>query len=250
MARNTIAKGAVRKATFEYHKIAELTLNRGNPRKTQRLNVLESSLTAYGFVDPIVVYRIPANRPEEGQAGTLFVVCGHQRIKAVEAQKLQDEELPVLVYPFKNLAEARSYGVMNNRASEVVSTWEQDALRREVEAIIASSEISIDAFDANNIGYSMEEFQTLIAQTEDMSNFKRPTFEHEIKAIGPSTAKEKPEGDGNWFYTEFYGADATFSQLQAQLKPYMRTAHEVLPEAFAEMVRLFLASKADANGEQ
>jgi hypothetical protein len=242
MAPKNSPKVGIRKATLEYHKASELTTNKGNPRKTLRLGVLESSLSAYGFVDPIVVYRIPEGHPHEGKAGSLFVVCGHQRIKAAEAQKL-NEELPVLVYPFKDLAEARSYGVMNNRTSEVVSTWEQDALRREVESIIASSEISIDQFDATNLGYSVEEFQSLIAQTEDMSNFKRPTFEHEIKSSGVDK-EQKPKEDGNWFYTEFYGDNEKFTQLQAQLKPYMRTAHEISPEAFAEMVRLFMASKS------
>jgi hypothetical protein len=210
----------------EYFHPAQLVLNERNPRKTLNISVLEKSIERYGFVNPVIGYR--------GKDGKVYVVAGHHRIKAAKAKGL--DSIPVLLHAFANAEEAKAFGIMDNRSSEVVATWDFDVLRQEVDALLAAS---TETFDPTTLGFDREAFAKFLHDTEDMSAFTRPNFESELQDF----EKSKHDKDGNWFYVEFYGEDDKFEQLKSHLKPHLTSPHQLDNTMFEEMVLAWLAHK-------
>jgi hypothetical protein len=217
-------KVEVPKSQIEYLPPGDLIPNATNPRKTKRLGVLETSLEAYGFVNPIIAYRDPTTNE-------VFVVAGHQRIQG--AIKRDVKEVPVIFYPFKSMAEARSYGVMDNRSAEVVADWDYDMLKVELEKIAAD----LEELNPETLGFNASEYEDIYTHTidETMRSFERGGGD----PVGFSKVEKNQKEDGNWFYVEYYGDDETFNRLLAILKPHMRTGHEIAGDAFQRMVALF-----------
>ena len=116
--------------------IAELTPYHRNPRKTKNLEMLEKSISGYGFINPIIAYK---------HEGKNIIVAGHQRLEAAKKQGLKD--VPVIFPPFKSMTDAKAYNIMDNRSSEIVAEWDLDFLSVELESL------KLDGFDLGLTGF-------------------------------------------------------------------------------------------------
>lgn len=136
MDRKADKRGASseRKLALEYVPLDKLVLNDKNPRKTRDLAVLERSFEQYGFANPIIAYR---------DGDKLRIAAGHHRYAAAKAKGLA--EVPVVIVPWFDEKQARGFGIMDNRTSEVVSEWDAGMLQQEIATLLADMpEFSLD----------------------------------------------------------------------------------------------------------
>lgn len=171
-----------------------------NPRTQtdQGKTRLEKSLEHYGFVNPIIAYRI---RPEDSAyaakaglnapAGALFVVAGHQRVDAARAQKF--EKVPVLVYPFRSLKEARAYNVADNKLQEM-SAWDFPRLKDRLE------DLDDGAFDVELTGFSEAEHKALVSWTygEEGGHGRKDMDPKAVDEAGVKTTSKCPRCGFEW----------------------------------------------------
>lgn len=136
-----------------------------NPRKNQAIDKVASSLSEYGFQQPIVVDK------------NMVVIVGHTRLQG--AKKIGMEKVPVLIADLDE-AKAKAYRIADNRLSED-SAWDYDLLKAEIDIL---KEIN---FDINELGFEEQELETIIFQENHDSKEwldheehwqDMPSFEH------------------------------------------------------------------------
>jgi len=96
--------------------IEKLIPYHNNPRKNQAVDKVASSLTEFGFQQPIVVDK------------NMVVIVGHTRLLA--SQKLGYKKVPVFVADLSE-SKAKAYRIADNRLSED-SDWDYEFLNLEI----------------------------------------------------------------------------------------------------------------------
>jgi len=121
-----------------------------NPRKNDRaVEAVANSIQQYGFQQPIVVDK------------NMVIVVGHTRYRA--AQKLNLQQVPVLVAVNLDDKQTQAYRIMDNRSNEN-ARWDDELLFKEFEELLKDSNIQDLSFDT---GFSEAELNKLFAQQED-----------------------------------------------------------------------------------
>jgi len=116
-----------------------------NPRKNQAVDKVASSLSEFGFQQPIVVDK------------NMVVIVGHTRLLA--SQKLGYKKVPVFIADLSE-AKAKAYRIADNRLSED-SDWDYDFLNMEI-GILQEMD-----FDLTQLGFDKEELNNLLADPEE-----------------------------------------------------------------------------------
>jgi hypothetical protein len=198
----TKPKKAEKKEMIEFRDVPfdDLVLDPGNPRSVtdQGKSRLERSLEHYGFVNPVIAYRL---RPEDAAyaaevgiqapAGALLVIAGHQRIPAARAKGL--DRGPVVVFPFRSLREARAYNIADNKLQEM-SAWDFPRLKDRFE------DIDDGSFPMDATGFDEIERETLATwgkkPTDPNTEWEgMPEFKNEPGAIKTLYVHFKTEDD-------------------------------------------------------
>jgi len=119
-----------------------------NPRVHSDAQVagIAESMIAFGFTVPILV---------DSSAG---ILAGHGRLLA--AQKLQLEEVPVIVLDHLSEQQRRAYILADNRLAEGAD-WDEELLKIELAAL------QEDDFDLNLLGFEDEELARLLADEDE-----------------------------------------------------------------------------------
>ena len=118
-----------------------------NPRKNQAVDKVASSLSEFGFQQPIVVDK------------NMVVIVGHTRLLA--SQKLDIKKFPVFIADLSE-AKAKAYRIADNRLSED-SDWDYDFLNIEMNML------NEENFDLSQLGFTTEELNNLL---NDENNFE------------------------------------------------------------------------------
>ena len=118
-----------------------------NPRKNQAVDKVASSLSEFGFQQPIVVDK------------NMVVIVGHTRLLA--SQKLGFKKVPVFIADLSE-AKAKAYRIADNRLSED-SDWDYDFLNIEMNML------NEENFDLSQLGFTTEELNNLL---NDENNFE------------------------------------------------------------------------------
>ena len=116
-----------------------------NPRKNQAIDKVASSLSEFGFQQPIVV------------DNKMVVIVGHTRLEA--AKKLNLKKVPVLIAELPE-AKAKAYRIADNRLNED-SEWDYDFLNLEIGML---QEVN---FDLTQLGFNEQELNNLLTNAED-----------------------------------------------------------------------------------
>jgi len=116
-----------------------------NPRKNQAVDKVASSLSEFGFQQPIVVDK------------NMVVIVGHTRLLA--SQKLGFKKVPVFIADLTE-AKAKAYRIADNRLSED-SDWDYDFLNVEMNML------NEENFDLSQLGFSSEELKNLLTDQND-----------------------------------------------------------------------------------
>jgi len=111
-----------------------------NPRKNQAVDKVASSLSEFGFQQPIVVDK------------NMVVIVGHTRLLA--SQKLGFKKVPVFIADLSE-AKAKAYRIADNRLSED-SDWDYDFLNIEMNML------NEENFDLSQLGFTTEELNNLL----------------------------------------------------------------------------------------
>tara|TARA_R100001440_G_scaffold6078_6_gene12671 strand:+ start:2158 stop:2640 length:483 start_codon:yes stop_codon:yes gene_type:complete len=116
-----------------------------NPRKNLNVDKVASSITEFGFQQPIVVDK------------NYVVIVGHTRLQA--AKKLNYQKVPVFI---ANLSEnkAKAYRIADNRLNED-SSWDYDFLNIEMNILNEGN------YDLSQLGFNDEELKNLLANQGD-----------------------------------------------------------------------------------
>lgn len=136
--------------------IEKLIPYHNNPRKNQDVDKVASSLSEYGFQQPIVVDK------------KLVVIVGHTRL--LGAKKLGLKKVPVLIADLSE-AKARGYRIADNRIAEDAN-WDYDLLKLEIDLL---KEIN---FNIDELGFEEQELETIIFQNNHDSRDWLDTEEH------------------------------------------------------------------------
>lgn len=177
----------------------------------RNLDAIRESLLAFGQVEPLLVRK--ANNTVIGGNGRLLVM-----------RDLGWKEASVVLLDIDE-QKARALSLALNRSGEL-STWDEGKLADTLRGLQETG------FDMVATGFDDAALQELLKiGVPDMSEFAKPDLAPNL----PS----KPNGDGNWFYIEFYGKDAEFAQLKTILEEQMTGLHEIKPEFFVKLVERF-----------
>ena len=141
---------------IEEIEIEKLIPYHNNPRKNQDVDKVASSLSEYGFQQPIVVDK------------KLVVIVGHTRL--LGAKKLGLKKVPVLIADLSE-AKARGYRIADNRIAEDAN-WDYDLLKLEIDLL---KEIN---FNIDELGFEEQELETIIFQNNHDSRDWLDTEEH------------------------------------------------------------------------
>ena len=116
-----------------------------NPRKNLNVDKVASSITEFGFQQPIVVDK------------NYVVIVGHTRLQA--AKKLNYQKVPVFI---DDLSEnkAKAYRLADNRLNED-SSWDYDFLNIEMNILNEGN------YDLSQLGFNDEELKNLLANQGD-----------------------------------------------------------------------------------
>jgi DNA modification methylase len=133
-----------------YRRIEELKPDPTNPRlhSKKQIRQIANSIAAFGFNVPILIDR-------EGK-----VIAGHGRLLA--CRLLGITEVPTLCLDHLTPAQARAFGIADNRLTEI-STWDDRLLAEQLKAL---SLVGLD-FDIEATGFVMGEIDLRIASLED-----------------------------------------------------------------------------------
>tara|TARA_R110002020_G_scaffold472486_1_gene700646 strand:- start:16 stop:636 length:621 start_codon:yes stop_codon:yes gene_type:complete len=141
---------------IEEIEIEKLIPYHNNPRKNQDVDKVASSLSEYGFQQPIVVDK------------KLVVIVGHTRL--LGAKKLGLKKVPILIADLSE-AKARGYRIADNRIAEDAN-WDYDLLKLEIDLL---KEIN---FNIDELGFEEQELETIIFQNNHDSRDWLDTEEH------------------------------------------------------------------------
>lgn len=125
--------------------IEKLIPYHNNPRKNQAVDKVASSLTEFGFQQPIVVDK------------KMVVIVGHTRLLA--SQKLGYTKVPVFVADLSE-AKAKAYRIADNRLSED-SAWDYDFLNIEMNML------NEENYDLTQLGFTDEELNRLLSDENE-----------------------------------------------------------------------------------
>ena len=121
-----------------------------NPRKNDRaVEAVANSIEQYGFQQPIVV------------DNNMVIVVGHTRYRA--AQKLNLQQVPVLVAVNLDDKQTQAYRIMDNRSNEN-ARWDDDLLVQELEELLKDSNIQDLSFDT---GFTESELDRMFRDDAD-----------------------------------------------------------------------------------
>ena len=116
-----------------------------NPRKNQAIDKVASSLSEFGFQQPIVV------------DPNMVVIVGHTRLLA--SKKLGLKKVPVFIADLSE-NKAKAYRIADNRLNED-SSWDYDFLNVEMNVLSEGN------FDLSKLGFTDEEIETILANQSD-----------------------------------------------------------------------------------
>jgi len=116
-----------------------------NPRKNQAVDKVASSLSEFGFQQPIVVDK------------NMVVIVGHTRLLA--SQKLGYKKVPVFIADLSE-AKAKAYRIADNRLSED-SAWDYDFLNVEMNMLTEEN------YDLTQLGFTDEELNRLLSDENE-----------------------------------------------------------------------------------
>lgn len=101
--------------------LADVIDDPGNPRKTKNIKVLQDSIQRFGMRWPILV-----------NERTMIIEAGHKRKEAL--RNLGVNYAPV-VFVSDSDTTAKAFNVADNRVGEIVSDWDEGALREIYESL-------------------------------------------------------------------------------------------------------------------
>jgi len=116
-----------------------------NPRKNLNVDKVASSITEFGFQQPIVVDK------------NYVVIVGHTRLQA--AKKLNYQKVPVFVADLSE-NKAKAYRIADNRLNED-SSWDYDFLNIEMNILNEGN------YDLSQLGFNDEELKNLLTNQGD-----------------------------------------------------------------------------------
>ena len=116
-----------------------------NPRKNLNLDKVASSISEFGFQQPIVVDK------------NFIVIVGHTRLQA--SKKLGLKKVPVFIADLSE-NKAKAYRIADNRLNED-SSWDYDFLNVEMNVLSEGN------FDLSKLGFTDEEIETILANQSD-----------------------------------------------------------------------------------
>ena len=116
-----------------------------NPRKNLNVDKVASSITEFGFQQPIVVDK------------NYVVIVGHTRLQA--AKKLNYQKVPVFVADLSE-NKAKAYRIADNRLNED-SSWDYDFLNIEMNILNEGN------YDLSQLAFNDEELKNLLANQGD-----------------------------------------------------------------------------------
>ena len=116
-----------------------------NPRKNLNVDKVASSITEFGFQQPIVVDK------------NYVVIVGHTRLQA--AKKLNYQKVPVFIADLSE-NKAKAYRIADNRLNED-SSWDYDFLNIEMNILNEGN------YDLSQLGFNDEELKYLLANQGD-----------------------------------------------------------------------------------
>jgi ParB-like chromosome segregation protein Spo0J len=116
-----------------------------NPRQISlhQLNALKSSITKFGFVEPVIVNTV-----------TDRIVGGHQRVLA--AVELQLEKVPVVKVKLTESDEK----ALNISLNQISGSWDEHVLTQLL------SDLGSEGFDLSELGFRDDELHALIAAVD------------------------------------------------------------------------------------
>ena len=118
-----------------------------NPRKNQAVDKVASSLSEFGFQQPIVVDK------------NYVVIVGHTRLQA--AKKLNYQKVPVFIADLSD-AKSKAYRIADNRLHED-SSWDYDFLNIEMNML---NEIN---YDLGKLCFNEGEIKNLLTNETDFA---------------------------------------------------------------------------------
>tara|TARA_X000001388_G_C2227025_1_gene121513 strand:- start:1366 stop:1848 length:483 start_codon:yes stop_codon:yes gene_type:complete len=116
-----------------------------NPRKNQAIDKVASSLSEFGFQQPIVV------------DPNMVVIVGHTRLLA--SKKLGLKKVPVAIADLSE-SKAKAYRIADNRLSED-SSWDYDFLNIEMNILNEAN------YDLSQLGFSNEEIDNFLKNQDE-----------------------------------------------------------------------------------
>ena len=116
-----------------------------NPRKNLNVDKVASSITEFGFQQPIVVDK------------NYVVIVGHTRLQ--DAKKLNYQKVPVFIADLSE-NKAKAYRIADNRLNED-SSWDYDFLNIEMNILNEGN------YDLSQLGFNDEELKNLLANQGD-----------------------------------------------------------------------------------
>ena len=116
-----------------------------NPRKNLNVDKVASSISEFGFQQPIVVDK------------NFIVIVGHTRLQA--SKKLGLKKVPVFIADLSE-NKAKAYRIADNRLNED-SSWDYDFLNIEMNVLSEGN------FDLSKLGFTDEEIETILANQSD-----------------------------------------------------------------------------------
>lgn len=120
------------KIKIQYQKIADLKPYENNPRKNKKaVPIVVESIKQFGFLVPVLVDK------------DNVVVAGHTRIEA--AKSLEMKEIPTILVTDLTKAQINAFRIMDNKSIEY-SKWDQDLLKREIEALQGKINLDFTGF--------------------------------------------------------------------------------------------------------
>jgi DNA modification methylase len=140
---------------IEYLPLSALKPNPDNPRRhgAKQIEKLTASIGRLGFNGPIVI-------DEEN-----LILCGHGRYEA--ALKLQLEEIPCVRLRHLTAAQKTAFAIADNKLHDL-STFDPDALKAELEAIIALDfDIELTGFDTAEIDILVDPPTAKVSDPDD-----------------------------------------------------------------------------------
>jgi DNA modification methylase len=133
-----------RKRKVQHWALERLTPYAHNARlhSPEQITKIAASIVQFGFNLPILC-------DSEGE-----IIAGHGRLEA--ARRIGLAEVPVIVLDHLSEPQKRAYRLADNRLAEM-ATWSDELLRAELDALVKSGEIDLDA-----VGWSADELDELL----------------------------------------------------------------------------------------